>query len=62
MTNELYRLLMRANYAYYVLNEPFMADSEYDALVKELEERGDVLPIGSDREDHYPDWAKEAKS
>lgn len=36
--NELRDLLERANHAYYVEAEPIMPDSQYDALLKELEE------------------------
>ncbi len=35
---ELRRQLNEANYAYYVENDPVMADSEYDRLLKELED------------------------
>ena len=31
------KLLKRANKAYYVDNEPIMSDSEYDALMRELQ-------------------------
>ncbi len=35
--DELRRLLERANYEYYVLDNPTMADAEYDALLRELQ-------------------------
>lgn len=54
-----YRLLMRARYAYYVKNEPFMTDGEYDRLEREfIGDMGGKLPVGSDRDEDYPEWAK----
>ena len=35
---ELTRLLMQANYRYYVLDDPTMPDFEYDHLLRELED------------------------
>jgi len=41
---ELRELLHRANHAYYVLNDPIMPDSEFDGLLKELQELEDSHP------------------
>ena len=57
--DEHHRLLMRARYAYYVKNEPFMTDGEYDLLEREFTgDMGGKLSVGSDRDEDYPEWAK----
>lgn len=58
MIPDAYKLLMRARYAYYVKGEPFMGDREYDDLEREFLSLGEELPVGSDREEDYPEWAK----
>lgn len=58
-TGALHSLLIRARYAYYVKGEPYITDGEYDFLEKEWLRRGGTpFPVGSDREEDYPDWAK----
>ena len=47
--NELCAILADANYRYYVLDDPTMADYEYDHLLRELEEL----------EEKYPEFAQE---
>jgi DNA ligase (NAD+) len=54
---ELRRLVREADYRYYVLDDPHLADSEYDALYRELvaleAERPDLLDPGSPTQ-HVP--------
>lgn len=69
-------LLIRACYWYYVKAEPIMSDREYDReflrlqnLERKIEEEFDIAPdkdsptqkIWGDRDEQYPDWAKELK-
>ena len=62
--------LLEARYAYYVLGEILMLDSEYDALEREVANLEDTIPglrhpdspignVGSDSQDSYPAWMHE---
>jgi len=70
------QFLIRCCYWYYVKNEPMISDSLYDGLFRDLKYRestrlqketiepdsdSPTQMIWGDRDEQYPDWAKEKK-
>lgn len=46
-------LLRAAQYAYYVVHQPFLDDADFDAREAEYELDHDPLPVGSDQAEDY---------